>query len=106
MSFARFLHRNFVSHTLPSLSSLFPTPRAARCTRSQTTASIAVNRFRTSDGVNSFSNRAAVFFNALPSELRSSSHTQHFMQKFNNFLKDPMQVNRFLNFLFERVTNV
>ena len=83
MSFARFLHRNVVSHPLPSLSSLIPKPRAARCTRSQTTPSIAVNKFRTSDGVH-----AALFFKALPSKLRSSSHSA-FYAKIQQLFEGP-----------------
>ena len=63
-SIAKFIHVNHVVFHLSNLTDLFPqVPTGPRTTRSSFNAAIAISKFRTTDGVNSFSNRAALFFN-------------------------------------------
>lgn len=102
--FARFIFRNKIVHPLSSLSSLFPIPSTTRSTRGSS-VNTYVMRPNSKDGVNSFSNRAALLFNAFPLSLRYTTSFSDFKQQFTKLLRDPQHLQRYYSLLFHPVTN-
>ena len=102
-SIAKFIHVNHVVFPLPNLTDLFPqVSTGPRTTRSSFNAAIAISKFRTTDGVNSFSNRAALFFNSLPVEWRTQ-HRTTFAKYLQTMLKDAASFQKYFDLLFSKL---
>ena len=102
-SIAKFIHVNHVVFPLPNLTDLFPpVSTGPRATRSSFNAAIAISKFRMTDGVNSFSNRAALFFNSLPMEWRTQHRTSTFAKHLQTMLKDAASFQKYFDLLFSK----
>lgn len=104
--FAYFTFKSKVVHPLSSLGNLFPAASSARATRGTSAGNVAIRKYASKDGVNSFQNRAALFFNALPGSLKSSSCYYQFRNEFSNFLRVPTNFKLLFRLLFENVSNI
>ena len=107
VAFAKFVHKNYIVNPLPCLTSLFKPYQSTTTsrTRSHSNRSLAVYKFRSSDGINSFSNRAALFFNALPVEWRTQPRRSHFAQQLHKPLSDPAVFRNLFDLLFGNVSS-
>ena len=91
---------------LPVFASLFPAPQSTRSTRSRHTRGIPYLKCRTTLGQKSLVLRAALFFNALPNDLKSSLFTSQFDRGFKRLMDDPVWFERYRAILFDNVGNV
>jgi len=104
LTFAKFVHTNHVVLQLPSLSDLFPRSSSTARTRSHSNSAVLVCKFRTTDGVNSFSNRAALFFNALPVDWSNHHCTLVFAHNLHQLLQDQAAFKKYFDILFGNVS--
>ena len=98
-SIAKFIHVNHVVFPLPNLTNLFPQVSTGPRLK---LAAIAISKFRMTDGVNSFSNRAALFFNSLPMEWRAQHRTSTFAKHLQTMLKDAASFQKYFDLLFSK----
>ena len=106
MSTGKFIFINHILRPLPVFISLFPAPQSTRSTRNRDTHDIPYLKCRTTLGQKSFVLRAALFFNALPNDLKSSLFTSQFDRGFKRLLDDPVWFERYRAILFDNVGNV
>ena len=106
VSTGKFIFINHILRPLPVFTSLFPAPQSTRSTRNRDTHDIPYLKCRTTLGQKSFVLRAALFFNALPNDLKSSLFTSQFDRGFKRLLDDPVWFERYRAILFDNVGNV
>ena len=106
VSTGKFIFINHILRPLPVFTSLFPAPQSTWSTRNRDTHDIPYLKCRTTLGQKSFVLRAALFFNALPNDLKSSLFTSQFDRGFKRLLDDPVWFERYRAILFDNVGNV
>ena len=88
----------------PPFSLLFLTPQ--HTTRGVSFSNIRLSRYNSSSGYRSFSSRAALVWNFLPSPMKTCKFPGTFSALLRDLLKDESQFVRLQQLLFDNVFNV
>ena len=105
--FARFVFHCKTNTTVKCLSSLFPAiSHPQHTTRGVSFSNIRLSRYNSSSGYRSFSSRAALVWNFLPSPMKTCKFPGTFSALLRDLLKDESQFVRLQQLLFDNVFNV
>ena len=105
--FARFVFQCKVLCPANCLTSLLPTPFQTHCkTRGAESGNVRLNLYNSSTGYHSFSSRASLVWNSLPTSLKSCKFYGDFITHIRKFLDDVSQFNQLRQLLLENVFNI